>query len=70
MAALKTHTGVTIGRDGRKTVKLHMGATVWIVSQREFYFRDTGARVGAPGRGRLELDSIREIVPAPAKAGA
>lgn len=70
MATKKTHTAIVVRRDGRHRVKVHQAATTWVVSGQEFYYRDTGARVGAPGRGRLELDSIREIAPAPAKAGA
>lgn len=70
MATKKTHTAIVIRKDGPHKVRVHQTATTWVVSGQEFYYRDSGARVGAPGRGRIELDSIREIVPAPAKAGA
>lgn len=61
MASKKTHTGIVIRKDGRKRVQLHQTATVWIAKANEFYYRESGIRVGAPGRGRLELDSIRPI---------
>lgn len=67
MATQKTHTAIVVRRDGRHRVKVHQTATTWVVSGQEFYYRDTGTRVGAPGRGRIELDSIREISPAAAE---
>lgn len=69
MAVKKTHTAIVVRRDGRKRVKVHQSATTWVVNGQECYYRDTGTRVGAPGRGRIELDSIQPIEPAAAKGG-
>ena len=63
MAVIKTHTAVVIRKDGRHRVRVHQSATAWVVKGTECYYKDTGARVGAPGRGRIELDTIREIEP-------
>ncbi|AEY69627.1 hypothetical protein PEp14_00038 [Erwinia phage PEp14] len=70
MAAIKTHTGIVVRASGRKRVQLHQSATAWIARSNEYYYRDTGARVGGYGRGHIELDSIRPIAPAAAQGGA
>ncbi|WP_422731388.1 hypothetical protein [Pantoea agglomerans] len=60
--AMKTHTGIVITRNGEKRVKLHQSATSWVVSGKEYYYRETGRRGGIAGtRARLVLDSIKPI---------
>ena len=63
MAIKKTHSVVVVRSNGRKLVRVHSTLTTWVVSGTEFYFKDTGARVGAPGRARIELDTLRELAP-------
>lgn len=60
--AVKTHSGTVITRDGEKRVKLHQSATTWVVSGKEYYYKETGRRGGIAGtRARLLLDSIKPI---------
>lgn len=62
MASKKTHTGIVVSRDGEKKVKLHQGATTWVVSSKEYYYKESGGRGGIGGtRARLKLDSITPI---------
>lgn len=61
MAKPKTHTGIVVRADGEKRVKLHMSATAWVATPKEFYYRDTGQRCGGHGRARLLLDTIKPI---------
>lgn len=70
MAAKNTHTGIVVRASGRQRVQLRQTATVWIARSNEYYYRDTGARVGGHGRGCIELASIRPIEPAAAEGGA
>lgn len=63
MAIKKTHSVVVVRSSGRKRVKVHASATAWVVKGTEVYYKDTGARVGAPGRGRIELETLRELPP-------
>jgi len=59
---VKTHTGTVITRSGEKRVKLHENPTTWVVSGKEYYFKETGRRGGAAGvKTRLVLSSIRPI---------
>ena len=59
---IKTHTGTVITRTGEKRVKLHENPTTWVVSGKEYYFKETGRRGGAAGgKTRLVLGSIRTI---------
>jgi len=59
---VKTHTGTVITSSGEKHVKLHQSATTWVVSGKEYYYKETGRRGGAGGtRARLLLDSIAPI---------
>ena len=59
---VKTHTGMLITNTGKKQVKLHQSATTWVVSGKEYYYKETGRRGGAGGtRARLLLDSIMPI---------
>lgn len=57
----KTHTATVIYSGGEKTVRIRETATVWTVSSKENYDKQTGGRIGAPGRRRILLDSIRPI---------
>lgn len=61
MPKAKTHTAIVVRNDGQKRVKIHMTATTWAVSSKEFYCRDTGQRCGGHGRARLLLDTIKPI---------
>lgn len=63
MATKKTHSVVAVRSTGRKRVRVHETLTAWVVSGTECYRKDTGARVGAPGRARIELDTLRELPP-------
>lgn len=59
---VKTHTGTVITNTGKKQVRLHQSATTWVVSGKEYYYKETGRRGGAGGtRARLLLDSIAPI---------
>lgn len=59
---VKTHTGTLITKTGKKQVRLHQSATTWVVSGKEYYYKETGRRGGAGGtRARLLLDSIAPI---------
>lgn len=59
---VKTHTGTVITNTGQKQVRLHQSATTWVVSGKEYYYKETGRRGGAGGtRARLLLDSIEPI---------
>jgi len=60
---VKTHTGTVITNTGKKQVRLHQNATTWVVSGKEYYYKETGLRGGAGGgtRARLLLDSIAPI---------
>lgn len=57
----KTHTATVITAKGEKTVKIREMATVWSAGSKDNYDKQTGQRVGAPGRCRLILDSITPI---------
>lgn len=57
----KTHSVIAVRSTGRKRVRVHASATAWVVTGQECYYKDTGARIGAPGRGRIELDTLREL---------
>lgn len=60
---VKTHTGTVITNTGQKQVRLHQSATTWVVSGKEYYYKETGRRGGAGGtRARLLLDSIAPIL--------
>lgn len=60
--AVKTHTGTVITNTRQKQVRLHQSATTWVVSGKEYYYKETGRRGGAGGtRARLLLDSIMPI---------
>ncbi len=62
MSQPKTHTGVIVTKDGKKTVKMRETATTWCVGQRETYDKFTGRRVGAPlTKRRLLLNTIRPV---------
>lgn len=61
MPKTKTHTGTVVRADGEKRVKLHMTATTWVASPKEYYYRDSGQRGGGHGRARLLLDTIKPI---------
>lgn len=61
MAIKKTHSVMVVRADGRKRVRVHATANTWVVKGTECYYRDTGARVGAPGRARIELETLREL---------
>ncbi|EHD22093.1 MULTISPECIES: hypothetical protein [Brenneria] len=61
MKARKTHTGTVIRNAGRRQVRLSETATGWIAGPNEVYYKNTGARIGSPGRSRLLLDSIQQI---------
>lgn len=59
---VKTHTGTVITRDGEKCVKLHQSATTWVVSGKEYYYKEAGRRGGIAGtRARLLLESVSPI---------
>lgn len=59
---VKTHTGTVITYTGKKQVRLHQSSTTWVVSGKEYYYKETGRRGGAGGtRARLLLDSIAPI---------
>ncbi|MGC0795408.1 hypothetical protein WKG85_08915 [Pantoea agglomerans] len=56
---VKTHTGTVITNIGEKQVRLHQNATTWVVSGKEYYYKETGRRGGVGGtRARLLLNSI------------
>lgn len=61
MPKTKTHTGTVVRAHGEKRVKLHMTATTWVASPKEYYYRDSGQRGGGHGRARLLLDTIKPI---------
>lgn len=61
MPKTKTHTCTVVRADGEKRVKLHMTATTWVASPKEYYYRDSGQRGGGHGRARLLLDTIKTI---------
>lgn len=65
MMTEKTHIGMVITNTGEKQVRLHQSATTWVVSGKEYYYKETGRRGGAGGgtRARLLLDSIAPIYP-------
>lgn len=59
---LKTHTATVITAKGEKTVEIRETATVWSARGNENYDKNTGLRVGSPGRCRLLLETIAPIV--------
>ena len=61
MATKKTHSVIAVRGTGRKRVRVHATAPAWVVSGTEFYYKSTGERVGAPGRARIELDTLIEL---------
>lgn len=61
MPKTKTHTGIVVRVDGEKRVKLHMTATTWVATPKEYDYRDSGQRGGGHGRARLLLDTIKPI---------
>lgn len=61
MAAKKTHSVIVVRGTGRKRVRVHATANSWVVNGTECYYKDTGTRVGAPGRARIELDTLMEL---------
>lgn len=63
MAVKKTHSVMVVRGTGRKRVRVHATLTTWVVSGTECYYKDTGSRVGAPGRARIELDTLKELPP-------
>ena len=58
---IKTHTGTVIRARGELVVRLHETATVWSANGNENYDKKTGLRIGAPGRCRLLLETIKPI---------
>lgn len=64
MAIKKTHSVIVVRSNGRQRVRVHATANSWVVSGTECYYKDTGVRVGAPGRARIELDTLTELPPA------
>jgi hypothetical protein len=48
-------------------VRLHETATVWSANGNENYDKKTGLRIGAPGRCRLLLETIKPIEKNPDK---
>lgn len=61
MAIQKTHSVIVVRSTCRKRVRVHSTGTTWVVKANECYYKDTGARVGAPGRARIELDTLTEL---------
>lgn len=57
----KTHTGTIVRKNGPVTVKLHETATAWSCKGNENYDKNTGYRIGSPGRARLLLETLTPI---------
>ena len=61
MATKKTHSVIAVRADGRKRVRVHATPITWVVKGTECYYKDTGERVGAPGRARIDLSTLEEL---------